>query len=347
MENNNQVLKKDADQKVLPSESLNHKKLKYVFLGVFAAIGTFVIVLLIINYFKAVIPLKILPTANPVIAEVGEDKIYLSDYKERLFAATKQGTLENPNFIDNHLKESILNELIELKILDKNLSPDSISKDEVHKAAIKHAGGNYSSGDEKVKKAYENYVQLGIERSIINKDKVEWKEGFVLFCMYDRAYQGDYRQRKIEAAFLLKEQTAYAIDYCNKTKNRLEAGSTYEKELVALEKDPVLGNSVWLPQYFVSFGLVFNKDNFDKFHFPAQNDLLNKIAALENSKGKYSIVTIKATETLEDYSIEGKDVWNAVVFIKDENFGANDYSLWLEEQKNKLRVKTYIEKIKI
>ena len=320
--------------------------IKKTFKKVYLIGPLFIIFLLILVLFNLKIfkLSSIIPVGNPIVAEVGSNKIFLSNYKERLFAATNQGTPDNPGFIDDHLKEPILNELIEMAILDKNLPAGSVSEDGIVKAAVKYAGNNYSSGNNKVKKAYENYVKLDLEREKLTQDDISWKEGFALFCMYDRAYQDDYGSKKLQAQTLLIKQKTYAQDYCEKTKQRLESGSTYSKELKALENDPVIGKSAWSPPYTVAFGFTFDKAHFTPDYFPTQVDLLNKIKALGETKGKYSIVTVNSL--LED--IKGKDVWDVLVYIKDEKTGfIGDYKTWFRKQMITLKVKTYPENIKL
>jgi len=302
------------------------------------------LVIIVLSFFKIFKLSSIIPAENSIVAKVGLNKIFLSDYKERLFAASNQGSPDNPGSIDVYLKEPILNELIEMAILDKNLPSGSVSKDEIVKAAVKYGGSNYSSGDEKVKKAYENYVRLDLERKKLTQDDISWKEGFALFCMYDRAYQDDYGSKKLQAQTLLIKQKTYAQDYCKKAKQRLELGSSYQKELKALESDSVIGKSAWSPPYTIVFGFIFNKADFTPDYFPTQVDLLNKIKALEKTKGKYSIVTVNSL--LED--IKGKDVWDVLVYIKNEKTGLiGDYKTWIRKQMITLKVKTYPENIKL
>lgn len=345
MDNINQepISQSSADQVQANTDPIPTKKtfFKPIYLFPLLIIFLVIIVLSFLKIFKLSL---IIPVGNPVVAEVGSNKIFLSDYKERLFAASNQGSPDNPGFIDVHLKEPILNELIEMAILDKNLPAGSVSKDEIVKAAVKYGGSNYSSGDEKVKKAYENYVRLDLERKKLTQDDISWKEGFALFCMYDRAYQDDYGSKKLQAQTLLIKQKTYAQDYCKKAKQRLELGSSYQKELKALESDPVIGKSAWSPPYTIAFGFTFNKADFTPDYFPTQVDLLNKIKALGETKGKYSIVTVNSL--LED--IKGKDVWDVLVYIKNEKTGLiGDYKTWIRKQMITLKVKTYPENIKL
>jgi hypothetical protein len=89
--------------------------IKKTFKKVYLIGPLFIIFLLILVLFNLKIfkLSSIIPVGNPIVAEVGSNKIFLSNYKERLFAATNQGTPDNPGFIDDHLKEPILNELID------------------------------------------------------------------------------------------------------------------------------------------------------------------------------------------------------------------------------------------
>ena len=294
----------------------------------------------------AVVSIIFLPKSNPIVAEVGKEKIYLSDYKERLYAATKLGTSENPQFINEEAqKKPLLDELVALKILDKYFTSQKviISRADIIVAAKKYADTDYINGNEKIKAIFEDYVRLQLEQDKFTQTELGWKQGFSLICSYDRVHQSDYDLNTFIAKELLARQKAYAKTYCEELKVRLEAGSKLTDEIKALENDPVIGLTIWRPN-IVKFDFSFDKDTFRKGIFPYSYDLFEKVAALENSVGKYTI--INANDNTDKNNIF--DAIYAVVYIESEHKGmAVTYEEWLASQKNELKVQTYIERIKL
>lgn len=285
---------------------------------------------------------------NPVVAEVGDKKLYLSDFKARLFAATKKGTPQSPVYINEEAqKEVLLNSMIELAILDKFFVDNNIStpQDDIASAAAKYGGDYYANGDENTRRIFENYVRLDLERKIYVSELQSWEKGYAMVCAYDRARQSDYDLNTANAQELLAKQTTYAKDYCDKLKTRLESGSDVQQEAEALANDATLGNEIWRPNR-IKFYYTFDKDRFERGRgAPISYNLIEQIADLKDATNKYTIIKVQ-----DDSDPNNKyDAAYAVVYIESENNGLvqSPYVTWLTVQKEKLNAHTYAEKVKL
>lgn len=307
-----------------------------------------------------------------VVAEVAGEKVYLKEYKERLFAASGGlGTPTQPFISDatKSIKASVLNDLVNLKIVEKELAKNNItiSNDELVKGT-EAVFKDYKDRDKSSQKAYRDYVRLSIGKDKLKTKVMSWKEGFVLYCYFDRADRDDM-VNKPEVATRRAGDQVYAKDYCTKAKERLESNnSNFNEELAKLKADPKIGEAAWSP-YHMGFGdsLSKNKDDnkVSKVATPASGNApsvsvsensvivsggnfvgaydVSSIMSLGNEKNKYYLLTLKEKVTKKD-----QDGAFAVVYIKDGNKGeTNDFDKWLQDKRGEYQVKTFIERINI
>lgn len=297
------------------------------------------------------------PSDPNVVATVDGENIYLKEYKERLFAATGAGTPETPAFTDTSLKEPVLNELISLKIVDKELAQRNIaiSDSELAEEAQKAFGGRYSMADDTSKKAYRDFIRLKVGKEKLGKQVLTWKKGFVLYCRYDRVYSFDMKDKPGKSEQILRKQKPYAKMYCQNAKKRLESGrSNFKKELARLKADKVLGQPAWKPMA-VFWGQEFSMDYFSPEFFERGVDFYEQLTRL-SEKGYY-ILDIRKTKSTgnmdgidkaENAVSPGTDVMVALVYIKDSGEGeAFDFDSWISGKIKQYNVKKYPERIKI
>lgn len=284
---------------------------------------------------------------NPVVAEVGGDKIYLKEYKERLFATTKAGTPEAPIGINETIKLPILSELVDIRIIENELSSRGIAltEGEITEAA-KKTFGDYARGTDSMKEAYKNYVKFSLGKEKLAQKAVAQKEGFVLYCRYDLDEVLTFKGKESEAAGLRNKQKTYATDYCQKSKERLEKGTTdYTKEMEALKADTVIGRPAWGTTKPL-FGLEFNKNLFVPNIFNIGYDDYDQIKNLK--KPGYSILTVSMKD-VEGIDNSNPDKTLALVYIKDAGTTGDivDLNLWIENKRKESNTKIYAERIKI
>lgn len=281
---------------------------------------------------------------NPVVAEVAGEKVYLTDYNEMLFTATRKGTPESP--VSNpSLKELILNQAVNLKIIDKELTAKGItlSEEEIITEA-KKIYPSYDAASELIKLAYRDFARLGLGSKKLSEKVLTWKEGFSLFCRFDRADQDDMVGKPKEARAFKVKQRKYAQKYCQGAKDRLENKSaSYEEELARVKADATIGESVWKP-YSMAFGVMFNKDRFSPENFSFVYDEYEQISKIKpEKKDNFYTLTIK-----DMLSKDKGNAFFAVVYLKGVgNEGeAIDMETWFKEKRSQYNVKTYIERIK-
>lgn len=349
------------------SKTINKRLIILVSLAVVLVAGIIVAAFLFIKKDKV--------TDTNVVAEVAGEKIYLDEYKERLFAA--QGGLGSPKAplvyeATGGIKESVLNDVAELKVIDKELAKRNITiSDEELAQEARNVFKDYRLRDVESQKAYRKYVRLKIGRDRLMTGVVSWKEGYVLYCYFHRADMDDFIN-KPEASTKKQTDKAYAQDYCSKAQQRLETGqSDFQNELAKVKADPQIGENAWKP-YYMAFGLEIKKDSFTDTPSPAY-DLSNRLSELGNDKGKYYLLTLQDkpsqpqngggagsveldTQGTANANKESnptskqkeEDALFAVVFVKDGHKGeADNFKKWLEERKQEYSVKTYIERINL
>lgn len=332
---------------------------------------------------------------DPIVAEVAGEKVHLSEYKARLVVTagsenvlasiateivddTPTKTVES--ITTKTFKEPVLNEIVELKIVNKELKKRNINISDAELVQeAKSTFKDYDSKSSSAQKDYRDYVRLKIGKNKLLEKVVNWKEGYTLYCYFDRADQPDM-SGKIEATSLRAKQEPYAKEYCTKAKERLEAGtSNYQDELAKLTADPVIGETSWQP-YKMPFGKELVKDKFSSDYFHPAYDLYNRLLALSNEKNKFYLLTTQdmvnkpkesstsakdspasekgavkvgadrqlSNEEKATQSQETKDAMYMLVYIKNGNKGeTNDFVKWLKDRWGDYKVKTYIERIKI
>ena len=283
---------------------------------------------------------------NPDLAAVvGGKNLYLKDYNSLMFAAESGlGTPAAPAMYEptKAIKEPVMDELVDLAIIDTELAKRNITiseADQVKKA--QSIFKDYGARDAAAQKAYRDYARLILGKARLQADVTSWKEGYALFCYFDRADQDDMRAKPAEAVTLRAKQKVYAKQYCTDMKSRLEAGqSTYKDELAKLSADPVIGGPSWKP-YMMPFGLELAKDQFAPKYFHPAYDLFNRLSALSNTPNQYYFLNMRDKGAT-------KDAMYAVVYIKNGHQGETfDFDQWLKGQWSKYQVKTYLENIKI
>lgn len=308
-----------------------------------------------------------------VVAEVGGEKIYLTEYKERLFAAGGgygSPTNPQPGTAANTIKESVLNELVDLKIIEKELAKRNItiSSNELVQEA-KNTFQDYEKRDSNSQKSFRDYVRLKVGKSKLLSEVVNWKEGFALYCMFNRADMTDMKDNPEAASKRVKDE-AYAKDYCMKMKERLETSkSNFKEELAKLTADPEIGEPAWRP-YSMAYGEelvkgsnslggeksvgspssstgVSSGQNSVKAGYNVASNL-PELSSLSIEKNKYHFLTIQQDITNEKKESDRRNTMFAVVYIKDGNNGETaNFDKWLKDKQSEYGVKTYVERIKI
>lgn len=305
-------------------------------------------------------------STNPVVAEVSGEKIYLNEYKERLFAANGGlGTPSKPDVYEatKAIEGSVLDDLVDLKIIDKEMAKRDITVTDGELATeAKKIFKDYDTRDADVQKAYKGYVRLSVAKDKLLTKVADWKDGFALFCYFNRT---DMDAQTATSAATREQDKAYAQDYCTKLKSRLESGqSKYEDELTKLKADPKLGEPRWKPATMMYGSLI---DRETMLESPV-SILPKEIASLGSDKNKYYLLTLKEQKPAgQDVKLEGKiettkapgsdqrtsqekidDAMFSVVYIKDGNKGeTTNPREWLSQKEKEYNVKTYPERIKL
>ncbi len=324
---------------------------------------------------------KVASVTDPnVVATINGENIYLKDFKARLFAA--EGGIGTPvqPFIGKSTKgieESVLNDLVDLKIIDKQLAKDNIVISDSELAAeAKKIFKDYDQRDAIAQKAYRDYVSLQAGKNKLITNDTSWKEGYVLFCLFNRSQMSDKISQPNNAQMFAQDKD-YAKDYCTKAEDRLKAGqSSFQDELAKVTADPRLGESAWKPEV-MSYGLEINQDTL--LHDPApEYDLRNVLFSLSNDSNKFYLLTLKEhvskTSTFNDGGVKlseptgnqnttgrvsqkpnssqqsqgGQDISYAVAYVKDGHTGEiKDFNEWLKNKYQEYHVKLYIERVRL
>jgi hypothetical protein len=245
---------------------------------------------------------------NPVVAKVGSEKLYLSDYY------TMSGDVK----VDQYTKKSLLDELVELKILENF----------------------YKSKNVEIRQDPLARSTLDVLRYKFIADYTTWKEGYVLFCRYDRGFYDGYEKIQSSAEQLIASQKAYAETYCSQAKDRLINGASFADELQKVKDDPVIGSVAWQPDT-MSFGKEFDRTHFKKEYLNFSFDLFDRIASTAIPLNMPTLLQANV-ESLQ------KDGVYAVVNVTAQNSSGitTNYRQWLDDQMKSMHVKIYPDRIK-
>jgi len=273
-----------------------------------------------------------------LLAEVGKDRIYREDLKPAVFAAINRGSLENPDNPTKDEKLSALSNLVNMKVLEKELEKENIqiTEEDLSKAAkVKYE--NYNDRSEAEQRALKEYVRADVAMAKLKEKLVSWKEGYAIFCRFDRADQDD-RKNLPESKKTKEGNKVYAENYCKKMKERLESGQTnFDTEVSNLSKNPILGTSGWKP-YLVPFVEKFGKDTFTPLNFQFAYNEFEEIKKLGNKKG-YSIIQV--------FDKNSVDSFYALVYLtgNGKDGVTTDFDKWFSDKKSATKIKIYEEKL--
>lgn len=310
---------------------------------------------------------KIMVDESNVVAEVAGEKIYLDEYRERLFAANGgYGTPENPQIYaaTESIKESVLTDLADSRIIDKELIKNNLSVSDAELTAeAKKVFKDYDTRDKDVQNAYKKYVSLRIGKAKLAEKVVSWREGYVLLCLYTRADMPDMASKPDSASIKARDK-AYAEEYCKAAKQRLESGqSNFTQELEKLKADATLGLERWKPMNMTVGSELKKTDLTAQASLPY--DLTNKMS---ENKNTFQFLTLEWPENLEKVDVgekpnsftakesagskpaqeKGKDVGYGVAYTSSGYTGqASSFMSWLTQKQSEYKVKTYIERIKL
>lgn len=282
---------------------------------------------------------------NPVVAEVGKDKIYLNEYNDRLNTSAMQTGASESNKNMSGAKETVLDELVDTKIVEKELKSRNITvtDDELAKKA-NEVFPNYDKQSDAKKQTFKKYVWLTVGNEKLKETVSTWKKGFILYCRYDQTNQmsspNPSEQEKAEQTKKKETSKAYAKDYCEKMKERLAKGqSDYQKELENIMTDKTIGAESFNP-YRVNYGNQFDKESFTLVTFQMYYDDFQQIQGLK-SNNSYYLLNLKNTE-------DKKDWLYGVVYLSSEGKDGEtaDYGTWFNNLRDKSGVKVYKERIK-
>jgi hypothetical protein len=267
--------------------------------------------------------------SSDVVATVDGEDITLKDYKERLFVK-RGGTPENPVGLDDFIKEPILNELVNQKIIEKELEKKNIVIPEAEiSKKTKELNKDIATLTGTAKEAFRDASMFVLGQEKLIGKVLTWKEGYVLYCRFDNP---DSK----------KVQKSYAKKYCQDMLTRLESGkSTYEKERKSIAADSKIGDKAWRPK-FIDFGAKLSKNV--PFITTSSGDEFEQIDAIETA-GEHRFITVRGSQP----DNKGKELSYAIVYLKDEgNTGeTTDFEKWLKDKWKEYNVKTYIERVKI
>jgi len=303
-----------------------------------------VLVALVSFFVAAAYLIKTTRTDNPVIAEISGAKVHLKDYQDRFKAATFGFSEQQTTQAKSYAKDGILHDLVESKVLDKELAKKGLSVTDADLVAAAKEKFRDFEGHTKEKQANDKVLSaVSAKINVLKSSVTTQREGYILYCRFDRASQDDYQGKQTEADKLRADNRAYAEDVCNKAKARLESGKTdFQTELKNMKVDPVIGAASWKP-WNVTFGMGFNSKNFAKITFVPETDIFEQIiSAKPGSANAYSTLTIKDTGTEK-----GKDRMFAILHLdKGRDGETTDFNKWFQSRWNEYKIKTYPERIK-
>lgn len=283
---------------------------------------------------------------DPIIASFAGGKVHLSDYNERAYALTRSGSVDKPTKIDDSIKDSVLNDTINQKVLEKEVSDRGLSATDgqlTDKAKTLFA--DYDTVDTDMQRVLKDFSKLAVYQDILRDKVLTVSEGYYIACRYDRALQSDYDGKTAEAAALTEKQKAYAETYCNGVYDRLNSGkSGFDKELADIKADPILGDKSWDPWKMTLGRTITKEDN-------ASNYLLGSTVMTTlntpefSQKGVYKPFVAKVQK--DPHSSDQADGMFVVAgFTSDRKMGVtNDFDSWVANLVKSKNVKTYLNRI--
>lgn len=274
-----------------------------------------------------------------IVAEAGDTKIYIKDLNSAVFAATGRGTPEDPGYTSSDEKLSAVYNLVDTIVIERELQKEGLSiSDSELVVAAKAKYSDYDTRSISAQDAYKKYMKLSVAEKQLREKLVAWKEGYAIFCRFDRADQDDMKDNQ-ESEQIKASHKSYAEKYCNDMKKRLEIGQTNrENENATLFKDPILGLDIWKP-YKMLFGESFDKESFNPLKFQYAYDEFEQIRKMDTKAG-YSIILAKDKNGIESFY--------AVVYLsgKGQDGGITDFDQWFSGKRDEAKAKVYEEKIK-
>lgn len=281
-----------------------------------------------------------------VVALVGDEKIYLQDYKDRFQAATFGFPTQQVADAKSYAAEQILDDLVREKILEKELANRelNVTEDDIV-AAAKEKFPEYESVEGAKQTNYRTLASKEAKEAVLRGKVAVQREGYIIYCRFDRAGQDDYKVKSAEAEALRTKQRTYAQSYCTGLKERLEGGADPKAELRAIEGDPVIGKEPWKP-YNMMFGTAFKENNFSKTMFIPYSDTFEQILKIKPEKDdSYNTLTIKDTG---EFGTKGQERMFAILYLKNKGSDGEttDFEKWLEGKFSEYKIKKYPERIK-
>lgn len=310
-------------------------------------VGVAIVVLSLITL-SVVLVLKMNQKEAGLIATVGETKIYEADLNESIYGLGFVGSLTSPQETSNEVKQQLLDEIVEREILEKKAQELGISvAEERVEAYAKEININYNDLTSSQKDIVKKNAKLILLRSAVKEKVLTWSQGKVLFYrFYLHYYDAPSDKSEAERKTLAVSDKEYAKNKIDELYGLISSGQvTFEQAMETVKNDKTLGNPAWQP-YTMIFATEFSKeDSFDQLFPNNAPNFWKQVADVEKSTVSVPLtVEIKLNED----TIMGKEkdiVEGMYMLVKKEdgNKGeASSYEEWLQKEKDKLGVKTYL-----
>ena len=280
-----------------------------------------------------------------VLAVVGDKKITQKDLNEMIYGIDFKGTPENPTRkISREEKEELVNQLVEDAIIEVNAKElnVSVSDDEINKN-IQDEAINYDSLNEVQKNVTKKSVRSEILKKKTKEAVLGVREGRYVFFRFDKYFkenEGTLGAKVTDE--MVQKQKEYAQNLSQAVSKKLKAGEiNFDQAVEIIAADPQISAKAFSPVHPDIYGTFDKTEAEQGINLFAYKEFLDKVSPMKKNDTSEPFVM---SRKVEDGST--KEFAFAVIQVNEAKNGTpKTYENWFNEQKQRLSVKIYSDKI--
>lgn len=283
-----------------------------------------------------------------VLAVVGDKNITRYDLNASIYSLGFLGSVEEPQETSQEVEKQLLNILVEREILERKAEEVGINiSDESILDKAKEINSDYDTYSEIQKSYLQDNARYALLRDEVERIVVGWSEGYYILARFDQhLYRDPSEKSEADRKSLVEKDKVYAkslIDsiYSDLVNNKI----TIEEAVEKTNNDKRIGKSSWYGWTMAASSSYSRKNSILRGENQRFSSFWEEIANAPVKK--YSEVISLDMEVDERSAIgtAGEKVVGAytIVYKNNGNRGeAASFKLWLEREKQKLGVDTYL-----